>query len=188
MPTPAQQLESFLSKFNAPNIKLMKAALKKMRARLPGAVQMVYDNYNFLVVGFGPNDRASQAVFSLALYARGLGLCFLWGARVPDPDGLFEKGSGKQVRFIKIPDAALLDDPLVHSLMTEALLRAPVPESLDIMTKGKGALIIKSVSAKQRPRKAPPTSKPTAKAVKKATPKAKPPAAKQQPTPRAKRK
>ena len=77
----------------------------------------------------------------------------LSGERVPDPDGLFEKSSGKQVRFIKLHTAERLDDARVQALMTEALLRAPVADSTEIMTKGKGPLIIKSISAKQRLRR-----------------------------------
>jgi hypothetical protein len=40
-------------------------ALAKMRARLPGAVELVYDNYNALAIGFGPTERTSEAVFSI---------------------------------------------------------------------------------------------------------------------------
>ena len=76
---------------------LAKAVLKKMRARLPGAVELVYDNYNALVIGFGPNERASDAVFSIALYPKWINLFFLYGAMLEDPKEIL-RGSGKQVR------------------------------------------------------------------------------------------
>ncbi len=39
-----------------------------MRSYLPGATELVYDNYNALAIGFGPSERASEAIFSIALY------------------------------------------------------------------------------------------------------------------------
>ena len=112
------------------------------------AVEMVYDNYNFLVCGFGPSERASEAIFSIAVYARGVGLCFLHGAGLPDPEKLL-RGSGKQVRNLPLPSAATLDQPAVQVLIATALARAPVP--LDPTTRRR--LIVKSISAKQRPRR-----------------------------------
>ena len=56
---------------------LAKAILGKMRKRLPRAVELVYDNYNALVIGFGPTERASDAIFSIAVYPRWVSLFFL---------------------------------------------------------------------------------------------------------------
>ena len=110
---------------------------------------MVYDNYNFLVIGFSPTDRPSQAIFSIALFARGVSLCFLQGGpSLPDPEKLL-KGSGKKVRHIRLENATVLDRPAVRTLMSEAIKRAAVPFD----AKATGRLIIKSVSAKQRPRR-----------------------------------
>src|SRR5262245_57037570 len=46
--TPETQLEGFLDKFTPDVARLARACLTKMRARLPGAIQLVYDNYNAL--------------------------------------------------------------------------------------------------------------------------------------------
>src|ERR1039458_9537409 len=75
---------------------------RKGGARLPGAVQLVYDNYNALVIGFGPSERASEASFSIVLYPRWVTLFFLQGAGLPDPRRLL-KGSGKVVRDCQAP-------------------------------------------------------------------------------------
>src|SRR5688572_16973057 len=64
--TPDEQVEDFIAKFTPPVASLTRAVLAKMRARLPGAVELVYDNYNALVIGFSPTERASEAVFSIA--------------------------------------------------------------------------------------------------------------------------
>ena len=147
-PSPAAQVTGFIAKFTPEIAAVIKAARAKMRRRLPNAVEMVYDNYNFLVFGFGPSDRASEAIFSIAAYARGVGLCFLHGAKLPDP-GKVLQGGGKQVRWIKLPTAATLDQPAVQAMIATALAHAPVP--LD--PKARGRLVIKSISAKQRPRR-----------------------------------
>jgi hypothetical protein len=50
--------------------RLATAALAKMRARLPGATELVYDSYNGLAIAFGPTDRRSDVIFSVTLYPR----------------------------------------------------------------------------------------------------------------------
>ena len=147
--TPESQLAKFMARFTPEVAALGEAALAKMRARFPNAIQMVYDNYNFLVIGFGPTERASEAIFSLALFARGVSLCFLQAAaKLPDPKKLLI-GSGKQARHIRLETATVLDRPAVKALMSQALKRAVVPFD----STAPGRLIIKSVSAKQRPRR-----------------------------------
>src|SRR5262245_47204057 len=86
--TPARQLERFLAKYSPEIRARAKAALAIMRRQLPGATEFVYDNYNALVVGFGPNAHPSDAIFSIALYPRHINLYFLFGAEVDDPDRL----------------------------------------------------------------------------------------------------
>jgi len=120
-----------------------------MRQQIPTAIELIYDNYNFFVIGYGPNEKPGQAIFSLAAQAKGLSLCFLQGAGLADPHKLL-KGSGNIVRSIRIDEAATLERPEVRDLISHALERAKTPLPLD----GKHRLIIKSVSAKQRPRRA----------------------------------
>jgi hypothetical protein len=147
-PTPEKQLTGFIAKFAPEVAGLIRAARKKMRERLPRAVELVYDNYNFFVIGYGPSERASEAIFSLAAQAKGVALCFLQGAGLPDPKAVL-RGSGNVVRNIRLENAATLDRPEVRALMKAALVRAKRP--LD--PTGTHKLVIKSVSAKQRPRR-----------------------------------
>jgi hypothetical protein len=147
--SPAEiQLAGFLAKFTPEMAALAEAVLRKMRARLPGAMELVYDNYNALVIGFGPSERASEAMFSIAVYPRWVNLFFLEGVALPDPHKIL-KGAGKQVRSIMIKDAAELDKPAVRALMTAALKNADKP--LD--PKARPQTVIRAVAAKQRPRR-----------------------------------
>ena len=128
--------------------KFARRALIKMRKRLPNAIEMVYDNYQALVIGFVPNERPSDAIFSVVVFPRKIALCFLQGAKLPDPHGRL-RGSGNVVRNVRVGDISVLDDPHVVTLMDEALHRAKV--RMD--PKQKRKLIIRSISAKQRPRR-----------------------------------
>jgi len=147
-PTAESQLAGFLAKFTPDVAALAKACLAKMRKRLPGAVQPVYDNYNALAIGFSSSDRLRDVIFSIAVYPRWVSLFFFHGIGLNDPNKLL-KGSGNQVRHIVLKEAAMLDHPAVVELMEQALLNAKAP----IDPKGKGGLVIKSISPKQRPRR-----------------------------------
>jgi hypothetical protein len=118
-----------------------------MRKRYPTATEIVYDNYNFFVIGYSPTARPSDSIFSIAAAANGVGLAFLKGATLKDPDGILQ-GSGVQNRFIRLKSAATLSEPAV-----DALMRAAVAQSGPFPSSGRGATIIKSISAKQRPRR-----------------------------------
>lgn len=146
--SPEQQLDGFIAKFAPEMAARIRAAREKMRRRIPQALELVYDNYNFFVIGYGPSEKASDAIFSLAAQAKGLNLFFLQGAGLPDPDGLL-RGSGKLVRSIILETADTLDCPEVDALIAVALERAKTPMS----ALSRHQLIIKSVSEKQRPRK-----------------------------------
>jgi hypothetical protein len=119
-----------------------------MRKRLPHTVEMVYDNYNALVCGFGPTERASEAVFSIVMFPKYVSLCFLQGAVLPDPKGLLE-GEGNVVRHIRLQDQETLDRADVKAMMATAMKMAKVPFDM----KAEYKLVIKSISAKQRPRR-----------------------------------
>jgi hypothetical protein len=146
--SPRQQLAGFMARYSPEIERLAVATLRKMRARLPGATELVYDNYNALAIGFGPSERASECVFSIALFPRWVSLFFFEGRQLSDPDGLL-KGTGKQVRHIVLRSVGDLDRPGVRALMTQALKIADPP----MPTRGRGRIVIKSVSARQRPRR-----------------------------------
>ena len=153
------QLDSFLAKYDPEVADFARRALAKMRKLVPGAIEMVYDNYNWLVIGFSPTERPSEAIFSIVLPPGRVTLCFLQGAGLPDPAKRLQ-GSGNVVRNIRLynagePDGHVLDDPEVLALINVALNRAKVPMPAGACRK----LIIKSVSAKQRARRPAPGKK-----------------------------
>ena len=147
--TAESELAEFIAKFTPEMQGRIRGCRAKLEARFPNAVQLAYDNYNFLVIGFGPTRRASDAILSLAAYARGVNLCFLQrGAELPDPTSIL-RGSGKVVRTVVLASPDDLDRPDVDALIEVALGLATTPMDAS----DNGDLVIKSVSAKQRPRR-----------------------------------
>ncbi len=138
-----------MARYHPDIAKLGRAALMTMRKRLPGTIEMVYDNYSALVIGFSPNDRPSDAIFSIALYPRWLNLYFLQDAtELEDPERLL-RGSGNRIRSIRLTSSEDLDKPGVRALMAQAVARSDPP----IDPKARRQLVIRAVSAKQRPRR-----------------------------------
>jgi hypothetical protein len=146
--SPSQQLEGFIAKFDPTVAKLIRSCRLALRKRFPTAIELVYDNYNFFVIGFSATERSSDCIVSLAANAKGVGLSFYYGATLPDPDKIL-LGNGNQNRFIRLESAALL-----ARLEVEALLRAAVAQAKSpLPATGRGSTIIKSIYSKQRPRR-----------------------------------
>ena len=126
LPLTASQLNAIIDRQALGMAKLARSVLARMRVRLPGAVEMVYDKKNSLVIGFCCAERASNVINSIAVYQRWVNLYFFEGDTLPDPEGLLQ-GTGSMVRSIRITDAADLDRPAVKALMAEALKCAEPP-------------------------------------------------------------
>jgi hypothetical protein len=152
--SPAKQIAGFLDKYTPEIVAAATESRARLQNMIPGGIEFVYDNYNALVFGYGPSERPSEAVLSLAIMPRWVTLCFLKGARLADPKGLL-RGSGSIVRNIRLKGPAHLKEPDVQRLIRQALASAtpPFPSSVS-----RRQTVIKSVSAKQRPRR--PSSKP----------------------------
>jgi Domain of unknown function (DU1801) len=150
-PAPAdaeRQLKSFIAKFDPAHQTLIRAVRKTLCKRFPAAFELAYDNYNFFVIGYGPTERPSDCMVSMVAGANGVGVCFIHGASLPDPKKIL-RGSGNQTRSIHLDSANVLARPEVEALIAAAVARAKTPFQADT----RGQLIIRSVSAKQRPRR-----------------------------------
>ncbi len=142
------QLDGFIDKYTPEMAALTRALLTRLRARLPGATILVYDNYNALAIGFATGERVKDVVLSLAVYPRWVSLFFMQGRFLDDPHSLL-RGSGNQVRHVPAVTEASFDDPQIGALIEQALDKADRP----IDPSGEQVVIIKSVSPRQRPRR-----------------------------------
>lgn len=143
-----KQLQSFIDKFEPEHRALIRGVRKILHKRLPTANELVWDNYNFFVIGYSATERPSDSIVQIAAAANGVGLAFYRGASLPDPHKIL-LGSGSQNRFVRIESTETLNRPEVKALINaaEAQAKTPFPKS------GGGKVIIRSISAKQKPRR-----------------------------------
>jgi hypothetical protein len=154
---PEHQLASFFASYTPEIASFAEAVRNKMRRLYPNALELVYDNYNALAIGYSPSVKASEAIFSIALYPKWVSFFFLQARGLSDPARLL-KGSGTVCKHVVLTSPEDLNDAALQNLMHQAQEIAKV----SFPAKGEHRLIIKSVSAKQRPRRpAAGSSKPT---------------------------
>lgn len=146
MNDPEAELAHFLAKYSPEIAARGGAIIARLRKELPAANVLVYDNYNALAVGFAANHKVSGVILSVALYPRWVSI--FMSAKLDDPTGIL-KGAGGTVRHVVLDDVTGLDRPDIAALIVQAVARAQPP----LEAGGQGRLVIKSVSAKQRPRR-----------------------------------
>lgn len=144
----ATQVAGFIARFDPAIAKLARAARSVIRKRYPTAIELVYDNYNALALGYSTTEKTSDAIFSLAVYPRGVSLYFMHGRSLPDPHKLLQ-GNGNQGAFVRLGDLSVLDRVEIKNLLEAAVKHANTPLGVT----GKGHTVVKSISAKQRPRR-----------------------------------
>jgi hypothetical protein len=138
------------AKFDPADQRRIRAVRTALRKRFPTSNELVWDNYNSFVIGYSPTDRPSDAIVSIVVRANGVGLCFIRGASLPDPQKVL-LGSGNQTRFIRIELPRALKRPEAKAVLAAAIAQARVRPPAN----GRGQLIIRSISKKQRPRRRP---------------------------------
>lgn len=143
-----KQLQSFIDKFDPKHQVLIRALRRALRKRLPTANELVWDNYNFFVIGYSATERPSDSVCQIAAGASGVGLAFYRGAMLPDPHTILQ-GSGSQNRFVRVDSPKILERPEVEALIAAAIAQNTAP----FAASGGRKLIIRSISKKQKPRR-----------------------------------
>jgi hypothetical protein len=147
-PSAATQLNALLQRFDPQIRRVVRAARTKLHRRMPSALELVYENARAVAIGFASTERMSDTIVSLAVFARGVNLYFMYGIALDDPHHLL-LGSGNQGRFVRLESAAMLDRPEIDALLAAAIAEGdtPLPRS------GRGRLIIKSVSPRRQRRR-----------------------------------
>jgi hypothetical protein len=97
-----ERVAAFIARFEPEVGELIRACRQELRRLLPTVFELVYDNYNFFVIGYCSTAKPSTCIVSLTAAAKGVGLSFYYGASLEDPEHLLQ-GAGKQNRFIRLP-------------------------------------------------------------------------------------
>ena len=144
------QLRTLIGEFAPAHLRLIGAMRRWLLKRLPTAHEVVYEYHDFFVISYSPNERGYEGVFAIRASANGVRLYFNCGKELPDPANLLQ-GSGNQMRSINVEGASTLARPEVARLIDEAISRNRVP----FARAGRGSVVIRSTSAKQRRRRRP---------------------------------
>ena len=144
------QLRTLIAKFAPAHLRLIGAMRRWLRKRLPTAHEVVYEYRDWFVISYSPNEHGYEGVLAIRGSANGVSLYFNHGKELPDPEKLLQ-GSGKQTRSIDVEGASTLARPAVARLIDEALAHNRVP----FARTGRGPVVIRSVSARQRRRRRP---------------------------------
>ena len=144
------QVRTLIAKFAPAHLRLIGAMRRSLRKRLPTAHEVLYEYHNLgaVVISFSPNAHGYEGVLAIRGSADGVKLYFNRGKELPDPEKLLQ-GSGNQTRSIDVEGASTLARPAVASLIDEAIAHNRVPFALA----GRGLVVMRSTSAKQRRRR-----------------------------------
>ena len=140
------QVRTVIAKFAPAHLRLIGAMRRWLRKRLPTAYEVVYEYRDWFVISYSPNEHGYEGVLAIRGSADGVKLYFNQGKELPDPEKLLQ-GSA-QTRWIDVEGASRLARPEVARLIDEAIACNPVP----FARAGRGSVVIRSASAKQRRR------------------------------------
>jgi hypothetical protein len=141
------ELRTLIAKFAPAHLRLIGATRRCLRKRLPTAHEVVYEYRDFFVISFSPSGHGYEGVLAIRASDSGVKLYFNRGKELPDPAKLLQ-GSGNQTRSIHLESASMLARPEVARLIDEAIARNRVP----LADAGRGSVVIRSTTAKQRRR------------------------------------
>ena len=144
------QVRGLVVKFAPEQQRLVSAARRWLRTRLPTAHELVYEYRDCFVISCSPNERGYEGVLAIRGSADGVRLYFNRGKGLPDPAKLLQ-GAGAQARWIHLEGASTLARPEVARLVEAAIASNRVP----FARTGRGTVIMRSESAKPRPRRRP---------------------------------
>ena len=144
------ELRGLIAKFAPAHERLTGAMRRWLRKRLPTAHEVVYEYRDCFVISYSPNGHGYEGVLAIRAGANGVRLYFNRGKELPDPAKML-RGSGNQTRWIHVEGASALAHPAVGRLVEEATARNRVP----FARTGRGPVVIRSASARQRRRRRP---------------------------------
>jgi hypothetical protein len=143
-----KDLINFLSPYPA-DIKELALRLRDfMRKLYPKSNELIYDNYNSLVIGFSTTEKTGDAFCSIALYSEHINFGFLRGSELPDPLNKLN-GKGSLYRYISLSSEKEFPVNYMKKILKSAYIN-----SLSRLQKSKiettCTTIVKSISKKKR--------------------------------------
>jgi hypothetical protein len=119
----------------------------------PQANELIYDNYNAVAFGWSPTEKLGHTFCSIAIgrSSGNLHFGFYWGAELSDSKEIL-LGNGNQYRYILVGDISGFPAEYITLLLADAYSNS-MRKIKDQKQLTIGKTIVKSISAKQRPKK-----------------------------------
>ena len=146
VPPPRREYLEFLSVYEPRITQLALAVRTLVLSEAPEAVELIYDAYNAVAAGYSFTGRPSDAFIHIAAYASWVNLGFNHGADLDDPGGLL-RGTGRQVRHIRIAEAGDVRKPAIRAFIRDAIRRAARPEG---RAEAAGTSVVRAIYEKRR--------------------------------------
>jgi len=132
-------LIQFLRPYDAAVAELALALRRMAIAAAPTAIEIVYDAYSAVSIGFSFTGRLKEMFLHIAVYRDHVNLGFNWGADLPDPQR-FLIGKGSQVRHLTVSTQADLKQPHLLEFIGLAIdrslmMRGPAPPKTQVIIK-----------------------------------------------------
>ncbi|MFM9840576.1 MAG: hypothetical protein ACKVOQ_20075 [Cyclobacteriaceae bacterium] len=144
---PLNELREFLKPFPEDVCEVTLWLRDFVWAQYPDSNELIYDNYNALVIAFGLSDKAPDVFCGIAVYANYVNFGFLRGSEIPDPDKILN-GTGSLYRKLSVKDKKEFPRTAIKKLMKAAYANAQ--SRLKEKQTLKGKMMVKSVSIKKK--------------------------------------
>ncbi|MBI1807165.1 MAG: hypothetical protein HYR76_08965 [Ignavibacteria bacterium] len=147
----SKDLTKFLKPFDN-EVKAIGLFLRKFVLDIyPDSYELIYDNYNALVIGFSTSDRAGDAFCSIAVYSKYANFGFNRGSEIEDPEKKLV-GSGSLYRYMTVRKKEDFPKAYIKKLSKYAYENS-MRRLKDKKHIAKGITITKSISpVKRRPK------------------------------------
>ena len=148
----AKELNEQIKNFLAPYPEYIRDLTLRIRDFIrdlyPKSNELIYDNYNALVFGYSPTDKAGDAFCSLALYSRHLNFGFLRGSELSDPKKLL-KGKGSFYRYITLQTDEDMPVNYIKKILKESYINS-LSRLKDKKNVPSGTTTVKIIAGKKR--------------------------------------
>lgn len=144
-----KELKGFLAPFDPGVVSLALRTRTLVLHEAPAAIELVYDAYNAVAMGYSFTGRPSDAFCHIAVYSRWVNLGFNWGADLPDPEGLLV-GSGRRIRHLRMENLTDLQRPFVRRFLRAAIARAIDSSQGSKTPSGSPRSVVRAIYAKKR--------------------------------------
>jgi hypothetical protein len=120
----ADEFNALIKQFSPPVQKLARSTRAFIKAEMPGAVEQV--KMGWKAVWYGTTPSMKDIVLAIHIPGNYLNVEFATGTSLPDPEKLLE-GTGKNLRHVKVRDAAILTRPAFVALVRAAVAAGTRP-------------------------------------------------------------